>query len=58
MVCQVALIGEAVDLTYKYTHLGSEASAISKLASGGEFMDKLKSAQRPVVIVGPAVLAR
>lgn len=55
---QVALIGEAVDLTYKYTHLGSEASAISKLASGGEFMDKLKSAQRPVVIVGPAVLAR
>lgn len=55
---QVALIGEAVDLTYKYTHLGSEASAISKLSSGGEFMDKLKGAKRPVVVVGPGVLNR
>ncbi|KAF6255076.1 NADH:ubiquinone oxidoreductase 76 kDa subunit [Scenedesmus sp. NREL 46B-D3] len=55
---QVGLIGEAVDLTYKYTHLGSDAAAISKLASGGAFLEALKKAQRPVLVVGPGVLNR
>lgn len=55
---QVGLIGEAVDLTYTYTHLGSDAAAISKLAAGGAFMDQLKAAKRPVVVVGPGILNR
>eukprot|EP00879_Flechtneria_rotunda_P019257 GHRR01020224.1.p1 GENE.GHRR01020224.1~~GHRR01020224.1.p1 ORF type:complete len:491 (+),score=161.24 GHRR01020224.1:176-1648(+) len=55
---QVGLIGEAVDLTYKYNHLGSDAAAISKLAAGGPFLEQLKAAKNPVVIVGPGVLNR
>uniref|UniRef100_A0A383VYH3 Uncharacterized protein n=1 Tax=Tetradesmus obliquus TaxID=3088 RepID=A0A383VYH3_TETOB len=55
---QVGLIGEAVDLTYKYTHLGSDAAAISKLAAGGAFLETLKKAERPVMVVGPGVLNR
>jgi hypothetical protein len=51
------LVGEPVDLTYTYTHLGSEASAISQLASQ-PFFDTLKKAAHPVVIVGPGVLNR
>jgi hypothetical protein len=47
-----------VDLTYKYTHLGSDAAAISKLAAGGDFLESLKKAQRPVLVVGPGVLNR
>jgi NADH-quinone oxidoreductase subunit G len=47
-----------VDLTYKYTHLGSDAAAISKLAAGGDFLEALKKAQRPVLVVGPGVLNR
>ncbi|WIA12072.1 hypothetical protein OEZ85_012149 [Tetradesmus obliquus] len=55
---QVGLIGEAVDLTYKYTHLGGDAAAISKLAAGGAFLETLKKAERPVMVVGPGVLNR
>ncbi|WIA32206.1 hypothetical protein OEZ86_003055 [Tetradesmus obliquus] len=55
---QVGLIGEAVDLTYKYAHLGSDAAAISKLAAGGAFLETLKKAERPVMVVGPGVLNR
>lgn len=51
------MIGEPVDLTYTYSHLGSEASAISNLASS-PFFETLKKAAHPVVIVGPAVLNR
>uniref|UniRef100_A0A7S2QTI8 NADH dehydrogenase subunit 11 n=1 Tax=Chlamydomonas chlamydogama TaxID=225041 RepID=A0A7S2QTI8_9CHLO len=55
---QVGLLGTPVDLTYKYEHLGSDPAALAKLAQGGGFFDKLKSAKRPVVIVGPGVLKR
>ncbi|KAF8071212.1 NADH dehydrogenase [ubiquinone] iron-sulfur protein 1 [Scenedesmus sp. PABB004] len=54
----VGLIGEAVDLTYKYSHLGSDGGAIAKLAAGGAFLKQLKEAARPVVVVGPGVLNR
>lgn len=56
--CQVGLIGEPVDLTYKYTHLGTDAASISKLAAGGPFLELLQKAQHPVVVVGPGVLQR
>lgn len=56
---QVGLVGEAVDLTYKYTHLGSDGDAVAKLAAGASpFFETLKAAQRPVVVVGPGVLNR
>ncbi len=55
----VALIGEPVDLTYVYDHLGTGPSAIADLAAGkGAFAAVLKAAKRPVVIVGQAALAR
>lgn len=55
---QVGLIGEPVDLTYTYTHLGSEGAAISQLAPGQPFFEALKKAAHPVVVVGPGVLNR
>lgn len=55
---QVGLIGEAVDLTYTYSHLGSDAAAISQLAAGQPFFEALKKAAHPMVIVGPGVLNR
>lgn len=54
---QFALLGEAVDLTYKYDHLGSDPAALAGLI-GSPFMDKLKGAKNPAVIVGPGVLGR
>mmetsp|Transcript_4721 Transcript_4721/g.8177 ORF Transcript_4721/g.8177 Transcript_4721/m.8177 type:complete len:741 (-) Transcript_4721:363-2585(-) len=54
---QVAMVGEAVDLTYTYEHLGSDPAAIAKLAAS-PFMAKLKAAKNPAVIVGPGVLRR
>jgi NADH-quinone oxidoreductase subunit G len=49
---EIGLIGEAADLTYRYTHLGD--------AIGGNhaFLNTLKNAQRPMVIVGAGALAR
>lgn len=56
---QVALLGEAVDLTYKYEHLGSDPAALGRLLSGGSpFLEKLKAAKNPAVVVGPGVLRR
>jgi NADH-quinone oxidoreductase subunit G len=54
---QIALIGEAVDLTYDYTHLGSSAKDI-KTAANTAFVKQMKSANNPVVIVGPGVVQR
>jgi len=53
----IALVGEPVDLTYPYTHLGTDAAALSALASG-DFVQRLKAAKRPMVVVGPAVARR
>lgn len=54
---QVALLGEAVDLTYKYEHLGSDPLALNALANS-PFMAKLKAAKNPAIVVGPGVLKR
>lgn len=53
-----ALIGQPVDLTYPYEHLGTTADAIATLTKGGAWLDKLREAQHPVILVGPGVLAR
>lgn len=52
----IALIGEPVDLTYEYEHLGTDLKAVEELAAGrGKGAERLKSAQKPLVIVGSGV---
>jgi NADH-quinone oxidoreductase subunit G len=47
------------DLTYDYEHLGAGPETLTELASGSHpFLDKLKDAERPLVIVGQAALLR
>jgi len=55
----IGLIGEPVDLTYGYTHLGDAATDLQALADGGgDFAGLLDKAARPMVIVGSGALAR
>ncbi len=56
---QVALIGQAVDLTYSYQHLGEGPEALAGLADGSHpFAAVLKAAKHPVLILGAGALAR
>lgn len=55
---EVAVLGEAVDLTYKYEHLGADVKALESLSQGGKFLDKLKAAKKPMVVVGSGIAAR
>ena len=50
---KIGVVGEAVDLTYDYEHLGSSASDLTDL---GAFKDVLKNAKKPMVVVGEAAL--
>ncbi|MEL6568049.1 MAG: NADH-quinone oxidoreductase subunit NuoG [Pseudomonadota bacterium] len=52
---EVGLIGEGVDLTYDYAHLGTGPDAISGL---GDFKDVLDRAERPMIVVGEDALCR
>src|SRR6185436_18727955 len=55
----VAIIGNAVDLSYKAEHLGNHADLISKIADGSHaFAATLKNAKKPMIIVGMGALAR
>src|SRR5918997_1521346 len=55
----IALIGENVDLTYPYEYLGAGPETLADLASGRHsFLDKLKGAERPLIIVGQGALSR
>jgi NADH-quinone oxidoreductase subunit G len=55
----VGLIGTTADLTYEYAHLGAGAASMEEIASGqGSFAAALKKAQKPLIIVGQAALAR
>jgi NADH-quinone oxidoreductase subunit G len=54
---QVGVIGENVDLTYPYTHLGNGGEALNQLESC-DFFDVLKNAKRPIIVLGEAVLCR
>jgi len=55
----IGFIGEAADLTYDVTYLGSGPDVLSDLVSGkGDFAKTLKAAKRPLVIVGQGALAR
>ena len=55
----VAMIGEAVDLTYPYAHLGSGPDAIGALAKKRSgFIKTLKDAKNPIIILGSGATAR
>jgi len=49
----VALIGEAVDLGFKYAHLGVEPSALTRLLQSPP-----AKAERPLILVGTGALSR
>jgi NADH-quinone oxidoreductase subunit G len=56
---RIGLVGEPVDLTYPYEHLGAGPATLSELAEGWEgFAKALAEARRPVVVVGQGALAR
>ena len=56
---KIGVIGEKADLSYDYDHLGDGPDALGALARGeGAFFDTLKSARRPVIILGMGALAR
>jgi NADH-quinone oxidoreductase subunit G len=52
---EIAVVGEAGDLSYKYKHLGAGPQSLSDL---GAFGDTLKKAAKPMIIVGAGALAR
>ncbi len=55
----IALIGEQVDLTYPYEYLGAGPETLVEVAAGRHrFADMLKSAERPMLIIGQGALAR
>ena len=49
---KVGVIGEAEDLTYDYTHLGTGADALAR----AETSDFLRGAKRPMIIIGEGAL--
>ncbi len=56
---KVAVVGEAKDLTYPYTHLGTGADVLQQLADGSHaFADVLKGAKNPMIIVGAGAFRR
>ncbi|MBX3570341.1 MAG: NADH-quinone oxidoreductase subunit NuoG [Rhizobiaceae bacterium] len=55
----VGVIGETGDLRYPYEALGAGPDTLKELAAGnGSFFETLKSASKPMVIVGQGALAR
>jgi NADH-quinone oxidoreductase subunit G len=55
----VGLVGEAGDLRYPLTHLGTDPAALAALADGSsKFSKVLKKAERPMIIVGQGALSR
>ncbi|CUW40652.1 NADH-quinone oxidoreductase subunit G [Magnetospirillum sp. XM-1] len=56
---KVARIGHKGDLTYKYEHLGDDASILKAVAEGSHpFFEVLKNAKKPALIVGQGALSR
>ncbi|MEM1103750.1 MAG: NADH-quinone oxidoreductase subunit NuoG [Pseudomonadota bacterium] len=53
------VIGEPVDLSFDYEHLGAGPSTLTELLKGRHsFAKALKAAKRPLIIVGSGALAR
>ena len=54
----IGLVGEAADLTFPYAYLGAGPESLSQLAGGGDFLDRLKAAERPLIVVGAGIASR
>ncbi|MEZ5787494.1 MAG: NADH-quinone oxidoreductase subunit NuoG [Xanthobacteraceae bacterium] len=55
----IGLIGERVDLTYPYQHLGAGPDSLGELAGGrGDFAESLRKVERPLVLFGAGAAAR
>ncbi|HZT20706.1 MAG TPA: NADH-quinone oxidoreductase subunit NuoG [Dongiaceae bacterium] len=55
----VAVIGERLNLTYRYEHLGEGPDTLQALAEGRHpFAETLRTAERPMLILGQGALAR
>ena len=55
----VGVIGAKADLTYHYDYLGAGTDTLGELAGGkGSFLDVLKNASHPIVLVGAGAVAR
>jgi NADH-quinone oxidoreductase subunit G len=53
------VIGEKADLTFDYDYLGAGSKTLSGLAkSKGDFIEALKAAERPAIIIGQGALSR
>jgi NADH-quinone oxidoreductase subunit G len=56
---RVGMVGEKVDLSYPYRHIGPGARALDDVLHGRDaFTDVLRSASNPMLILGAGVLAR
>jgi NADH-quinone oxidoreductase subunit G len=56
---KIARIGHKGDLTYKYEHLGDQASVLKDIAEGNHpFFETLKNAAKPALIIGQGALSR
>jgi NADH-quinone oxidoreductase subunit G len=55
----IGLIGERRDFTYAYDYLGAGPETLAEIAAGSHpFLQKLEGAERPMLILGQAALAR
>jgi NADH-quinone oxidoreductase subunit G len=55
----VGVVGEAVDLTYPYAHIGAGPASLAEVAEGKHsFARVLKKAANPAIILGQGALAR
>ncbi|MCP4380322.1 MAG: NADH-quinone oxidoreductase subunit G [Hyphomicrobiales bacterium] len=56
---RIGFIGEPVDLTYPYDYLGAGPDTLVQVAAGEHpFSEILKTANRPLILVGQGALAR
>src|SRR6266702_874949 len=56
---KVGVIGAKADLTYDYDYLGAGSETLGELAAGKHsFMDVLKNAKNPIILVGAGAASR
>ncbi|MFN7102901.1 MAG: NADH-quinone oxidoreductase subunit NuoG [Pseudorhizobium sp.] len=55
----IGVIGEGGDLRYDYEYLGAGPDTLGELVNGtGDFLDKLRNAKKPMIILGQGALTR
>ena len=56
---RIGVIGQQADLTYDYDHLGNGPASIVALGAGeSDFMNALRNAKRPAIVIGQGALTR